>query len=426
MNQNAISSLFHNVKNAGPPQTALQPGQIFRGKILKLYPESHALLQLGSSAVRARLEAPLILNQSYLFQVQGLKTASASDQGESRVPVLKVIEGSRLPGQQNSRPSFSTVLNNLNIPFSKSREAIIRFFVNEGVPFSKEIVESGGEWLKNAKDKQTALDVLRQMTTRELPATKAVFEALYAHKQSPPLYEQLLHLNTLLNKNNLPEPLQPLRNTITNIIAQTDISTSGFKDLFQQLVARLGLQYENDLQAVRDFSAIQKALKPALINALAQPLSDGLKQSVERLLGRLTGQQLNTVTESGQMLTTMMQLPVQFGEHFTDLTIRWEGKKKRNGEIDSDFCRVLFYLELEYLQEIAVDMQIQKRTVSLKIYNENQALGNLIEAYRPVLKQRLETLDYGLSFVKHVKRNVNTERVLTGQTERFNGMDIRV
>src|SRR5690625_146547 len=48
----------------------LKPGQIIRGKILKLYPQNKAQIQLGGQTLVAQLKAPLSVGESYHFQVQ--------------------------------------------------------------------------------------------------------------------------------------------------------------------------------------------------------------------------------------------------------------------------------------------------------------------------------------------------------------------
>ncbi|MCS0543189.1 hypothetical protein NXY55_24730, partial [Aeromonas veronii] len=53
----------------------------------------------------------------------------------------------------------------------------------------------------------------------------------------------------------------------------------------------------------------------------------------------------------------------QFIFHTPDIkniSLRMSGRKK-NGEIDSDFCRLLFSLELKNLNEVVIDVKVQNR-----------------------------------------------------------------
>src|SRR5699024_10844292 len=48
----------------------LKPGQIIQGKIMKLFPDQKAQIQLGSQTIIAQLEASLSAGTKYHFQVQ--------------------------------------------------------------------------------------------------------------------------------------------------------------------------------------------------------------------------------------------------------------------------------------------------------------------------------------------------------------------
>lgn len=60
---------------------------------------------------------------------------------------------------------------------------------------------------------------------------------------------------------------------------------------------------------------------------------------------------------------------------------------KDNGKIDADYARILFYLQLNSLQETVVDMQVQSRVVTVTVYNENDQLKELAEPLKTALKK---------------------------------------
>ena len=70
MNSNIISELYQERNRPQPKALTFKPGQILNGKILKLFPNSVATLQVGSQKVVAQLEASLEANEKYWFQVQ--------------------------------------------------------------------------------------------------------------------------------------------------------------------------------------------------------------------------------------------------------------------------------------------------------------------------------------------------------------------
>ncbi|GAE43628.1 hypothetical protein [Mesobacillus boroniphilus] len=112
--------------------------------------------------------------------------------------------------------------------------------------------------------------------------------------------------------------------------------------------------------------------------------------------------------------------------------MQWSGKKTEDGKIDADFCRVLFYLKLEHLDDVIVDMQVQNRIMSVQIFNENPTLRKMAEEMTPLLKLKLAEIDYHLSSVHfHVPgqsqtgRNQRSLAELYGQKE-YSGVDIKI
>ncbi|MFP3416003.1 hypothetical protein SB773_31670, partial [Bacillus sp. SIMBA_074] len=87
----------------------------------------------------------------------------------------------------------------------------------------------------------------------------------------------------------------------------------------------------------------------------------------------------------------------------TDLTLQWSGRKTKDGKIDPEYCRVLFYLELERLKEIIIDMQVQNRIIKVTVINGHGAvLEETANQYLELLRENLEKMDYRLSGVSFV------------------------
>jgi len=103
---------------------------------------------------------------------------------------------------------------------------------------------------------------------------------------------------------------------------------------------------------------------------------------------------------AGQIGQWVTQIPLQLGNHQTELTIQWNGKKQPDGKIDPDDCRILFYLELANLGETLVDIQIQKRTLLISVINGTTGLKSLAAPLLVPLKKRLGQWNYQLKAVK--------------------------
>lgn len=176
-----------------------------------------------------------------------------------------------------------------------------------------------------------------------------------------------------------------------------------------RIISSLGMMQEKELLEFFQGNSQEldgangERLKSLLLQLNQMKLPYSLKNSVETLIHRLTGQQLLANEQIGSLHQVAVQIPLQLGNFPTELTVQWEGKKKSNGEIDSDHCRILFYLQLERLNETIVDVQIQKRFVSIHIFNEQDRPNFLIDALYPVLKEKLQQFDYQLTSINWKK-----------------------
>src|SRR5699024_10500318 len=88
-------------------------------------------------------------------------------------------------------------------------------------------------------------------------------------------------------------------------------------------------------------------------------------------------------------LPEAIRTPVSISD-LSDITLRWEGKRKKNGRFDPDVCRILFYLQLEHLRETIVDVNIQNRLISIYIFNDSFRLSGLMEQLEPMLREKLK------------------------------------
>lgn len=108
-----------------------------------------------------------------------------------------------------------------------------------------------------------------------------------------------------------------------------------------------------------DFPKDLETLKPLLLKLLNEQIPASIKEMAEQVLNRITAQQILS-QENGPIQNLLLTLPINLGSTQTDLTLQWSGRKTKDGKIDPDYCRVLFYLELERLKETVIDMQGSK------------------------------------------------------------------
>ncbi len=94
--------------------------------------------------------------------------------------------------------------------------------------------------------------------------------------------------------------------------------------------------------------------------------------------------------------------------------------------MDTDYCRILFYLTMATLKETIVDVHIQQRIVHISIINDTPHVELYASALEPSLKEKLAEHGYTLSAVS-VKLPINkrSERLLV-EPFSYKGVDYRV
>ena len=134
--------------------------------------------------------------------------------------------------------------------------------------------------------------------------------------------------------------------------------------------------------------------------------------------------------ENGHQHQLVMQIPLEFFGRQMDATLQWNGRMGKDGKIDANFARVLFYLDMTSLRETVIDMQVQNRIVTITIFNEDHELGMLAKSLEQSLRAGLGEKEYQLSglFVKQFEkalpqRVTENSKKISGQRD---GVDIRV
>lgn len=251
-------------------------------------------------------------------------------------------------------------------------------------------------------------------------------QALFAKKNAAVTIPQLLvQFQQSINGSN--ETMQQMAQILAKASVQEMAKT------LKSIVPFLGLQYEKDLvtfMANREWMpkeqllAQTKAILLEMRNQLKEG-SDGYQQANE-LLNRHTALQLVNV-QNQPLLQLLLHFPISFTKHIDEAIVQFEGKKNKNNEIDPDFCRIVFYLQLEHVKETIVDVQIQNKIIGIHLYNE-RSLEKQVRILTPMLKIALEDLDYQLSFVKSVEKNEPEQKPLlqTISDVTYQEVDIRI
>ncbi|MEH7440973.1 hypothetical protein V7201_01445 [Bacillus sp. JJ1122] len=611
METGVLHSLFNHNPSQQVKTASLRSGQIINGKIIKLFPEQIAEIQIGSQKMIAQLETPLSANERYWFQVQP---------GEGKVRLKVIATGSEEGKQQES---LSRILGEFSLPSNKENLELVRFFLKEQLPISREILQQASEWLKSASPRSSGLEAIQMILTRGLPLSEATFSALYTANKEPSItllmenlmkaFEQESNTDTMskikhllselvpsnetnaarhvlgqiaaawlkghnsegqaafgllqqtagfpaqkseslvlqqmlsnmkseeIMKDEIPaelhfakrliaqlekgeinlakqlidsfikedpkgtilkngqltglvdpllqlfagsqvneadrqEGLQAFKQLMGMVLGGSDDSETALKWLsillpekekflstgaellkaagkaemsglpiqqsellkkaihnaeqgmalsdeesaifttekIKSFLSSLGLSYERDLAEafkgnLEDKAQPAESLKPHLIRLLNENPPHAVKEAAEQLLNKITGFQLLS-QETGPIQQLIVQMPFIIGGEMSEVTFQWSGQKTEDGKINADYCRVLFYLKLEHLDETIVDMQVQNRVLSMQVINQHPSLKTVADQLLPLLKNKLAEVNYHLSSVNFLVPEVSKQQ----------------
>jgi hypothetical protein len=389
-----IQSFFNAESIQKSTTVSLKPGQLIFGRVEKFLPNDTAIIQIGNGRVFAHLKTSLSTEDSYWFEVR-----SNGDNGIQ----LKVLAGK---GQNISDPS-NLLMEHFQLPATKINLQLLQSFLQKNLPFTKEQLRTAATWIENHADSKE-LTALEWMIKKDLPFSKQTFQSLVAVQESQSFYRQLEKLGSYLEdpKFTSLKTIQPLKQMISTILGNHSIDELGtgieVKHMLQTMVRSLGLEYEKEVQLwlkdTQNSLETFHSLKPLVMSAMTELGTNG--KELEPILNRLTGMQLISQDPSGPMQQMVMQLPIAFGDKQSDVTLQWNGRKTSNGQLDPDYCRVLFYLDLQNMNQTVIDMQIQNRVIHVSVINDTKEIESIVKMLTPSLKEKLESLGYKLSFIK--------------------------
>ncbi len=143
----------------------LRTGQIIQGRIVKLYPNNKANIQLGTNKLIAQLEASLAVGENYHFQVQS---------SEDMIHLRVLGDALTYKNQAN----LLELLQHLGIKATKVNQDFVRSLLEKKIPFDKSQLHRAIVLLEGASDRGQAQNVLHDMMVRRFPIKTSIFLAL--------------------------------------------------------------------------------------------------------------------------------------------------------------------------------------------------------------------------------------------------------
>lgn len=152
----------------------------------------------------------------------------------------------------------------------------------------------------------------------------------------------------------------------------------------------------------------------------------------EQLLQFITGLQLLSYEETNGIIELSLQIPGKKLFLKEDVHLQFTGRKNEKGQIDPDFCRILFFLELDHLKQTIVDLNIQNRYAQITIYNDQEGMHEKFFSFQPYLRNQLKNYAYELVSitVETIKKDdklhkPSYQQPITNKNS-FEGIDFRI
>lgn len=454
---NTIQSqiLFNSFEIYDRKLPRFREGQIFHGTVIKLLPNDLALITVSRAPVVAKLEVALEAGQEYWFVVKK----------NSDTPMLQVLSSSKQPKSLvHPEQSVKQLLRQLGLPLTSTNISLVSYLKDEGIPFTKTFVQTSSSFLEKTSLDQ-GMKVLKYMIERKLPLNEQIFQSIYRFVSADkPLLAELEQIVGLLKTHSQSSPhVQKLTERLAQILNELSAESRNIEaaslgnekmarsahvaiaeqppasmpGVLKQLLSILGLQHEKSVfqyarQQLPENRMIEQnqSLKPVLLSLLEENIPMETKQLVQDAVFRLTGQQVLMKLDE-TFIQFLLQIPIPKELADDDAVLRFESKNN-NGQVDEDYCRIIFYLQLKKLRETVIDVNIQNRIINVTVYNEMHISQKQLSPFISLLKQQLELKNYTLSSVKWISETkANKQKKTISDTflqplAGYKGVDIKI
>lgn len=324
----------------------------------------------------------------------------------------------------------SWVQNEPNLSQSQKGDLLTILNKLEQMPKQAQIIEQVSKQLNEMLLKAYASSEKNQPFTQNTSGTSVHGQLLSLLNDGPVINEsiQLSNIARVANESNQP-PIQQLNLQVEQQLKDA-LNGNAIQQAMKNVLKSLGINYESSLyKNIQEIDNISEQLKPQLLAIVNnEGVSTALKESADVLLARMNGMQLLS-GENGHQHQIVMQVPLQLFGKSMDATLQWNGRMKEDGKIDSNYARILFYLDMESMKETVIDMQVQNRIVTINLFNEIEHLASFAEPLQKILKNRLEEKGYYLSgiFFRTFENSEPRKKMFKSENaQTSNGVDIRI
>lgn len=478
-----INQQFQAIRAAEGSLT-LKMNQLLTARILEIFPDQTATILYNGATMHAKLEAPLTKGNEYVFEVaeqNGNIVLKKIDSDPVKSTSEQILHKWNLtPSDSNKKAVDFSLLE--KIPLTKENIKIVAEILKQTIALplqhKKAIVHRMLELQLPARPESIQAVSQSFKMGSAFEEMKLLYDTLvtYSHKDKVILktIDTLKNIYGFESEELQSKPSIPLENqqkpslkTVTESFIQNKITSSDLKDPLNSFIKdesrnisspgnkaepilnpselkrnpsqefiqavekwlqKSGLLHEKNILIDPEQVKLGETVKSQLLYLQRQAdslnLPENVSQKVEQAVAKLTSQQLQNIQNTENLQQYILHIPFGLNNNPKEMKITWEGKKQNGQAMDPAHCRMLFWLEMQNLNEIAVDVQIQNRILSVKVYNDHPSLEKLSAPFLSSLKNRMKEMNYTLSsvtFVQQQKKMTSAEK-----PNFYKGLDLRI
>lgn len=177
-----IQSFVQKAPISAPKPVELTPGQVFKGTVIKHYPDNMALVQVGGMQVQAKMEASLEPGQKAWLQVQP----------STGVVTLKVLESVGEGAGKDA--SLEGLMRSLGIADTKENKAIVQALLGANLPVNKETIQAFSAVAQRLGVDNTTIEAFMTAMKRNLPLSPDTIAGLKAFLSDKPMGQLIQNL----------------------------------------------------------------------------------------------------------------------------------------------------------------------------------------------------------------------------------------
>lgn len=253
-------------------------------------------------------------------------------------------------------------------------------------------------------------------------------------QRTPPVTQGMREVTEVLQRIQSNQLTHTEKASLTEWVSRlaSDFSPTTKDSILLKLKAMVDLSGVQDEAVIKqqstsdDVQPKESSLKSSLLQSLQDPQSQIRPETARQMISLLNGIQLSAHQETNQSIQMAIQFPGDIIGATSDIQMNMEGRRTKEGEIDPDYCHIVFFLHLENFEDTVVDLNIVDRRVGVTVYNHHD-VDQVVEEFKPMLDDGLKQLGYQLSSLqsKPIEEEISASST-TSIPNREEGVDIRI